>query len=280
VPPELREDQGEFEAALKHEIPDDLVSLQDIQGNVHSHSTWSDGKHTLEEMTKAALALGMKYLTVTEHSQTAGYAGGLKEDDLKRQSDEVDALNEKYKGIRLLKGVESDILEDGRLDYPDHVLEKLDVVICSIHARHGQDEQAMTKRVLTAIQNPFFQIWGHPTGRLIQKRDPAPMRMEEILDACARHGVVVEVNGGPERLDLSAEHVRLALHRGLKICASTDSHSIHELALNLPLAVGTARRGWARRGDIVNAMSVGGFLGSLRKHWQLLQVPPRVVSPR
>lgn len=266
VPPELREDWGEIEAALEHRLPKDLITEHDIVGNVHAHSTWSDGKHSLAEMAKAAQAMGLKYLTVTEHSQTAGYAGGLKQDDLKRQWDEIDALNAQLKGFTLLKGVESDILEDGRLDYPDAFLEKLDVVICSIHARHSQTEEQMTKRILNALENPFFMIWGHPTGRLLLKREPSPMKMEQLLDKAAEKGVAVEVNGGPERLDLSAEHVRLALQRKLKLVASTDAHSTQELHDNLPYAVGTARKGWARKGDILNARSVKDFKAALRRH--------------
>ena len=266
VPPELREDWGEIEAALEHRIPRDLITQEDVIGNVHSHTTWSDGRNSLEEMALTAKAMGLKYLTVTEHSQTAGYAGGLKEDDLKRQWEEIDAINAKLKGFTLLKGIESDILEDGRLDYPERLLEKLDVVICSIHQRHSQNEEQMTKRVLAALDNPFFMIWGHPTGRLLLKREPAPMRMEQILDKAAERAVTIEVNGAPERLDLSAEHVRLALQRKLKLVVSTDAHSITELHDNLPYAVGTARKGWARKGDVLNARSIEDFKAALRPH--------------
>ncbi len=266
VPPELREDWGEIEASLEHRLPKDLLTQGDIVGNVHAHTTWSDGKNSLEEMARTAQAMGMKYLTVTEHSQTAGYAGGLKEDDLKRQWDEIDEVNAKLKGFVLLKGVESDILEDGRLDYPEKLLEKLDLVIGSIHQRHSQNEEQMTKRMLAAFDNPFFMIWGHPTGRLLLKREPAPMRMEQILDKAAEKGVAVEVNGGPERLDLSAEHVRLALQRKLNLVVSTDAHSTEELKANLPYAVGTARKGWARKSDVLNARSAKDFKAALRPH--------------
>ncbi len=266
VPPELREDWGEVEAALKHALPTDLIEVGDVTGNVHSHSTWSDGKNSLEEMASAAKAMGLKFLTVTEHSQTAGYAGGLKTDKLLEQLDAIDELNAKLKGLKLLKGVESDILEDGTLDYPEKVLEKLDLVICSIHQRHSQSEEQMTKRILKAMDNPFFQIWGHPTGRLLLKREPAALKMEPILDKAAEKGVVVEVNGGPERLDLSAEHVRLALQRKVKLCISTDSHSVEELRDNLPLAVATARKGWARKHDVINALGSKEFLARLRPH--------------
>jgi DNA polymerase (family 10) len=266
VPPELREDWGEVEASLEGRLPQDLITPRDILGNVHAHTTWSDGRNSLEEMALAAKAMGLQYLTVTEHSQTAGYAGGLKEDDLKRQWDEIDAVNAKIKGLTLLKGIESDILEDGRLDYPDAFLEKLDVVICSIHQRHSQNEDQMTKRMLAAFDNPFFMIWGHPTGRLLLKREPAPMRMEEILDKAAERGITIEVNGGPERLDLSAEHVRLALQRNLKLVLSTDAHSVDELRDNLPYALGMARKGWARKSDVLNARPVREFKAALRAH--------------
>ena len=265
VPPELREDDGEIEAALKGELPDDLITAADIVGNVHSHSTWSDGVNSLEDMAKAAKALGLKYMTVTEHSQTSNYAGGLKIDALKKQWDEIDAINEKIKGITLLKGIESDILEDGRLDYDDAILEKLDVVIGSIHQRYNQDEAAMTKRVLAAFDNPYLQIWGHPTGRLINKRDPAPMRMDEILDKAAKKGITVEVNGQPDRLDLASDSIRKALSRGIRLVVSTDAHSIDELKRHLPYAIGQARRGWARKSDVINARDLKGFKKAIER---------------
>lgn len=265
VPPELREDWGEIEAALTHSLPTDLVMRQDIIGNVHSHTTWSDGVDSLEAMALAAKKLGMTYFTVTEHSQTSSYAGGLTEDRLRQQWDEIDAVNEKVKGIRLLKGIETDILEDGSLDYPDAVLEKLDVVIGSIHQRYSQDEAKMTARVLRAFDNPHLMIWGHPTGRLLLKREPALMNMERILDKAAEKGITMEVNGCPERLDLKPEHVRSALKRGLKISISTDAHSTHELAWHLPLAVACAQKGWARQSDVVNTLNSDDFLKAIRR---------------
>ncbi|MER2562960.1 MAG: DNA polymerase/3'-5' exonuclease PolX [Myxococcaceae bacterium] len=266
VPPELREDWGEIEAALAHELPEDLITRADLAGNVHAHTTWSDGINSLEEMARAAKALGYSYYTVTEHSQTSGYAGGLSIEKLKQQWDEIDRVNDLVKGIRLLKGIESDILEDGSLDYPDSVLEQLDVVIGSIHQRYSQDEDQMTKRVLKAFDNPHLHIWGHPTGRLINKREPAPMRMEEILDKAAKKGITIEVNGCPERMDLSPEHVRKALERGLKLSISTDAHSTNELSVHLPFALASARKGWARVGDVVNTRDVKGFLKAIRRN--------------
>lgn len=266
VPPELREDQGEIEAALKHALPTDLITREDLLGNVHAHSTWSDGRDSLEAMVRAAQALGMRYFTVTEHSQTSNYAGGLTLDRLKAQWDEIARVQELFPSITLLRGIESDILEDGRLDYPDSVLEQLDVVIGSIHQRYSQDEAAMTRRVLNAFDNPHLHIWGHPTGRLLLKREAAPMRMEELLDKAATRGIVVEVNGCPERMDLKPEHVRLALQRGLKLSLSTDAHSVEELKSHLTWAVVTARRGWARKTDVINALDVKAFRRAIARH--------------
>jgi len=263
IPPELREDTGEIDAALAGKLPEDLITLEDIQGAVHAHSTWSDGKNSLEEMARAAQALGLKYLTVTEHSQAAIYAGGLKEDDLRRQWDEIDRVNETVRGVRLLKGIEVDILESGALDYSDGILERLEVVIGSIHVRHSMDEEQMTRRLLQAFDNPHLHILGHPTGRLLQSREPYPLRMEAVLDKAAERGVTVEVNGKPERLDLKTEHVRQAVQRGVKLVVSADAHKVADLG-NLAFAVATARRGWARKGDILNTLPAEGFVETLR----------------
>ncbi|MFL5346045.1 MAG: DNA polymerase/3'-5' exonuclease PolX [Hyalangium sp.] len=263
VPPELREDHGEIEAAQEGRLPEPLVTMEDVRGVVHSHSTWSDGKNSLEEMARAAQALGLQYLTVTEHSQAAVYAGGLKEDDLQRQWEEIDRVNEKVRGFRLLKGIEVDILETGALDYRDSVLEQLEVVIASVHVRHSMNEEQMTQRVLNAMDNPFLNIIGHPTGRLIHEREPYPLRMEAVLDRAAERGVVMEVNGKPARLDLKAEHVRQAVQRGVKLVVSADAHKVADLH-HLPFAVATARRGWARKGDILNTLPAERFISTLK----------------
>jgi DNA polymerase (family 10) len=264
VPPELREDTGEVEAALEGTLPGELVSLEDVVGVVHSHSTWSDGRHSLEEMAQAAAARGLRYLTVTEHSETAHYAGGLKPDDLRRQWDEIDRVNERVPRVRLLKGLEADILEDGRLDCDERLLEQLEVVIGSVHVRHGMDEEQMTRRLLAALTQPFLHILGHPTGRLIHEREPSPFRVEEVLGRAAERGVAVEVNGNPRRLDLKAEHVRQAVRQGVRLVVSADAHSAADLD-NLAFAVATARRGWARRSDVLNTRSAEGFLAALRE---------------
>jgi DNA polymerase (family X) len=264
VPPELREDAGEVEAALAGTLPQDLVALEDVLGAVHAHSTWSDGRNSLEEMARAAKALGLRYLTVTEHSEAAIYARGLKQDDLRRQWEEIDRVNEAVPGMRLLKGIEVDILETGALDYPDSLLEQLEVVIGSIHVRHGLDEAQMTRRLLAAFDNPFLQILGHPTGRLLNEREPYALRMEEVLDRAAERGVAMEVNGKPQRLDLHAGHVRQAVSRGVRLVVSCDAHQAEDLR-NLAYAVATARRGWARRDDVLNTRPAEAFLRTLRR---------------
>ncbi|WP_347402615.1 DNA polymerase/3'-5' exonuclease PolX [Corallococcus macrosporus] len=264
VPPELREDNGEVEAARAGKLPKDLVTLEDVQGAVHAHSTWSDGRNSLEEMARAAQALGLKYLTITEHSEAAIHAGGLKVDDLKRQWEEIDRVNAAVPGVRLLKGIEVDILESGALDYADSVLEQLEVVIASIHVRHSMDEDQMTRRVLAALDNPHLHILGHPTGRLIQSREPYALRMEEVLERARERGVAVEINGKPARLDLKAEYVRQAVGLGVKLVVSCDAHRQEDLK-NLAYAVATARRGWARKQDILNTRSAESFLAALRE---------------
>ncbi len=263
VPPELREDWGEIEAAQEQRLPGELLTSFDVLGNVHSHSTWSDGRNSLEEMARAAQALGFRYLTVTEHSQSAFYARGLKPDDLKRQWEEIDRINSQFQGFRLLRGSEVDILENGELDFPDALLEQLEVVIASVHSRFQMDQDQMTQRVLRAFQNPFLQILGHPTGRLINSREPYPLRMEEVLDQAAEKGIALEVNGNPHRLDLKAEQVRGAIKRGVKLVVSTDAHSVAELR-HLKYSVGTARKGWAKKEDVLNTLPAAQFAAALK----------------
>jgi DNA polymerase (family 10) len=257
VPPELRENEGEIEAALKQKLPTDLITIEDIQGMVHCHTTYSDGRNSVLEMAHAAEALGMKYLTITDHSPTASYAGGLTVDRLKRQWDEIDETQEKVK-IRLLKGTESDITQKGALDYPDRILEKFDIIVASIHARYKMDEDQMTRRIVSAMKQPVFKIWGHALGRLIQRRPPFACRVEEILDVIAESRAAIEVNGDPHRLDMEPRWLREARKRKIKFVISTDAHSTRDM-LNLKFGVGIARRGWVRRGEVLNTLSIGKF---------------------
>jgi len=262
VAPELREDRGEIEAALDGSVPQDLIELGDIRGMTHCHTTYSDGKASIEEMARAAEAMGMQYMTITDHSPAAHYAGGVTLDRLKQQWDEIARVQENVK-VRLLRGTESDILEDGALDYPDAVLEKFDVIIASIHSRMKMDEATMTRRLVNAMRQPIFKIWGHALGRLVMRRDPFACRVEEVLDAVAESRAAIEINGDPHRLDLAPEHAQAARARGIKFVVSTDAHSTDNLHY-LRYGVHTARRGWIRRGDVLNALSADDFLRAVK----------------
>lgn len=262
VPAELREDHGEVEAALAGKIPEDLVMTEDIRGMVHCHTTYSDGKHSVEQMVAAAEALGMKYITITDHSPTAFYAGGVKIDRLQRQWEEIDEVQEKTK-VKILKGTESDIVADGSLDYPDWILEQFDVIVASIHSRYKMDEDKMTQRIVTAMRQPVFKIWGHALGRLIQKRPPFDCRVEEILDVIAESRAAVEVNGDPYRLDMEPRWLREARKRKIKFVISVDAHSTGALN-NLKFGVGIARRGGIRKGEVLNTLGVKAFQKAVR----------------
>lgn len=262
IAPELREDAGEIEAALKKTLPADLITLADIKGMIHCHTTYSDGKHSVAEMARAAEAMGMKYLTITDHSPTAFYAGGLKLDRLKRQWEEIDEIQEQVK-IKLLKGTESDILSDGSLDYPDDVLERFDVVIASIHSRYKMDAEKMTKCLITAMQQPVFKIWGHALGRLIQRRPPFACDVERILDVIAESRAAIEVNGDPYRLDMEPRWIREARKRKIKFVISVDAHSMGAMH-NLKYGVAQARRGWLQRSEVLNALPLAKFRQAVR----------------
>jgi len=256
IPAEMREDEGEIEAAVAGNLPQALT-LEDIRGMTHCHTVYSDGHNSIEEMALAAEARGMAYLTVTDHSPTAYYARGVGLDRLRAQWEEIARVQERVK-IKILKGTESDILADGSLDYPDFFLEQFDVIIASIHARHKMDSEQMTARLLRALKSPFFKIWGHPLGRLIPSRPPFACRMEEVLDAIAESRCAIEVNGDPRRLDLEPRWIRAARARGIKFVISTDAHSIAGLD-NLPYGVAMARRGWLTRGEVLNTLDAEKF---------------------
>ncbi len=258
IPPELREGAGEVEAARAGTLPQDLVALDDVHGLVHCHTDYSDGRHTIEEMARAADRLGMSYLTITDHSPTAFYANGLDADRLRTQWDEIARVQERV-SVRLLRGTESDILADGALDYPDAILERLDVIIASIHARHRMDADRMTERIIRAMKHPCFKIWGHALGRLILSRPPVPARVEEILDVIADSRAAIEINGDPHRLDLEPRWVRAARERGIRFVISTDAHATGELR-NLRYGVAMARRGWVRRGEVLNTLDADAFV--------------------
>jgi DNA polymerase (family 10) len=262
VPPELREDQGEVEAAMAGSLPEDLITSDDIRGMVHCHTTYSDGKHSIEQMVHAAESMGMKYVTITDHSPTAFYAGGVKIDRLQLQWEEIERVQEQAK-IKILKGTESDILKDGALDYPDWILEQFDVIVASIHSRYKMNEDQMTRRIVTAMQQPVFKIWGHALGRLIQKRPPFDCRVEEILDVIAESRAAIEINGDPYRLDMEPRWLREARKRKIKFVVSVDAHSMGALQ-NVKYGVGIARRGWVKRGEVLNTLGLKAFQKAVR----------------
>ena len=262
IPAELREGEGEIEAALAGELPEDLVTLDDVKGMAHCHTTYSDGKHSLDAMVRGAEAMGMKYITITDHSPTAFYAGGVKLDDLRRQWDEIDELQDQVK-IKILRGTESDILADGRLDYPDDILERFDVIVASIHARYKMNGEKMTERIVTAMRQPVFKIWGHALGRLIERRPPFDCDVERILDVIAESKAAVEINGDPYRLDMEPRWVREARKRKIKFLISVDAHSVGAMN-NLKFGVAMARRGWVRRGEVLNTLTPAAFQKAVR----------------
>jgi DNA polymerase (family X) len=228
-----------------------------VRGLVHCHTVYSDGRHTIEQMARAADALGIRYLTITDHSPTASYAHGVATDRLRAQWDELARVQETV-AVRLLRGTESDILADGALDYPDAILEQLDVIIASIHARHRMDAARMTERIVRAMRHPCFKIWGHALGRLILSRPPIAVDLERILDVIAESRAAIEINGDPHRLDLEPRLVRRARERSIPFVISTDAHATGELA-NLRYGVAMARRGWVRRGEVLNTLDVDAF---------------------
>jgi DNA polymerase (family 10) len=262
IPPELREDEGEIEAALAKKLPEDLVTEADIKGIVHAHTTYSDGIHTLEAMVRGAEEMGMKYITITDHSPTAIYANGLKIDRLKRQWDEIDEVQEKV-SIKILRGTESDIIASGKLDYPDAVLEKFDVIVASIHARYKMDSEKMTERITTAMREPVFKIWGHGLGRLLQRRPPFECDVERILDVIAESRAAIEINGDPYRLDLEPRWLREARKRKIKFVVSTDAHSVKAMN-NIKYGVAMARRGWITRKEVLNTLNTSAFAKAVK----------------
>ena len=262
IPPELRENAGEIEAALAGKLPEDLIAVEDIKGMVHCHTTYSDGVHTLEQMVRGAEEMGMKYITITDHSPTAIYANGLKLDRLQRQWEEIDELQEKV-SIKILRGTESDIVAGGGLDYPDAVLEKFDVIVASIHARYKMDSAKMTERITRAMRYPVFKIWGHALGRLLQRRPAFECDVEGILDVIAESKAAIEINGDPYRLDLEPRWVREARKRKIKFVISTDAHSVKAMT-NLKYGVAMARRGWVQRKEVLNTLNTSQFMKAVR----------------
>ncbi|HLW99154.1 MAG TPA: DNA polymerase/3'-5' exonuclease PolX [Candidatus Acidoferrales bacterium] len=262
IPPELRENTGEIEAAAGHELPK-LVELGDIRGDMQMHTVASDGKNSIEEMGAAARELGYEYIALTDHSQAVTVANGMDEKRTLEQIKKIHDAQKRVNGIRLLAGIEVDIRKDGTLDLKDEVLAELDVVVASVHSYMNMERAEMTERMLAAIESPYTQIIAHPTGRLLLRREPFEYDMEKVFDACRERGVAMECNAYPDRLDLRDAHLRLARDRGVKIVISTDSHSTRTLPY-MKYGVLTARRGWITKADVLNTQPLSAFLASLR----------------
>jgi DNA polymerase (family 10) len=254
VPPELREDTGEIDAAEKHELPA-LIELDALHGTFHCHTDWSDGNATLAEMAEAARALGLKYLGIADHSQSLTVANGLTPDRVRRQQEEIDRLNARLKGIRLFKGTECDILADGSLDFDDDLLTTFDYVVASVHTRFNMTEEEMTERMVRAVSNPYVTMLGHATGRLLLSRDSYRVDLETVLQAAAKHGTMVEINAQPLRLDLDWLHCKRARALGVQLVINPDAHSTGELEL-LRFGVDVARRGWLEKKDVFNTRTL------------------------
>ena len=254
IPAELRENAGEIEAARRGELPR-LIELADLKGDLHAHTKATDGRHALREMALAAKARGLAYLAITEHSRRETMAHGLDPQRLARQIDEIDRLNREPDGITLLKGIEVDILEDGSLDLPDSILARLDLVVGAVHSHFNLSRQRQTERILAALEQPHFSMLAHPSGRLIDRREPYDVDMLRIIRKARDRGVFLELNAHPERLDLSDTHCRMAKEEGVLVSVNSDAHSVLEFD-NLQYGVGQARRGWLEKREVLNTRAL------------------------
>ena len=253
VPPELREDRGEIHAAQKHKLPD-LIALDDIRGDLHLHSKWTDGNSTILEMVRACQERGYQYCAITDHSKAVRVAGGLGAEDFKKQCEEIEQVRQKVRGITVFTGCEVDILPDGSLDLPDDLLDKLEVVVAAVHSRMDMPQREMTQRVLKALAHPAVTILAHPTGRLINRREPFAIDLEAISHAAKENNVALELNAQPDRLDLNDRHLLRAKEIGVKIVISTDAHSTGQLQ-SMRYGIDQARRGWLEKRQVLNTMT-------------------------
>jgi len=262
IPPELREKAIAIEKAKAREIPH-LVDEKDLKGMIHVHSTWSDGFNSIEQMAIAAKNLGFEYIAICDHSQTARYANGLEPERVLQQHKEIDELNSKGLGIRILKGIESDILPDGSLDYSEDILRQFDLVVASVHSHFKMTKSEMTRRIIYAIMSPYTHILGHPTGRLLLARDSYEVDVKEIIDTAADYGKIIELNANPYRLDLPCEYLMYVKEKGVKISINPDSHDYNSL-VDVFYGVKFARKGWLEPKDVVNCLSVDDFMSYIK----------------
>jgi len=264
IPPELRENRGEIEAAREKRLPR-LVELGDIKGDLHVHTNWSDGASTVEEIAEAARRRGYQYLVISDHSHGLGIAKGLTPERLREQRAIIDELNRRWSDFRLLQGAEVEIRADGSLDYPDEVLASLDLVIASIHTGLRQDRERITARVINAMRNPYVDIIGHPSGRILGQREESAVDMDEVLRVAKETGTILEVNGTPDRLDLDDVYIRRAVEMGVKLAIDSDAHNLYGLD-SLEFGVAMARRGWAEPKDVVNTLPLEELLKTLKRN--------------
>jgi DNA polymerase (family 10) len=265
IPPELRENLGEIDAAEKHTLPE-LITLQDIQGDVHMHTVETDGKNTIEEMAEAAKACGYKYMAITDHSKNLAFANGLDDTRAVAHIQKIREANDKIGDITIFAGIEVDILADGDLDLSDDVLAQMDIVIASVHSVFNQEPAKMTDRLLKAISNPNTSVIGHPTGRLQLRRDAYQFDMDAVLTAAAKHKIAMELNSYPDRLDLNDIHLRQAKQRGVKVVINTDSHHISHLD-KIRFGIMQARRAWLTKNDVLNTLPAGAFAKAMKHGW-------------
>lgn len=258
VPPELRENRGEIEVAMEHKLPK-LVKLEEVKGDLHCHSKWSEGTMTIKEVAEKARSLGLSYVAITDHSKSLGIAHGLDEERLAEQGKEIDALNRELDGFTVLKGIECDIKADGSMDLTDSSLADLDFVVASIHSGFKNDEETMTNRMVSAIHNEHVDAIGHPTGRIIQKRKPYPLNLDRVIEEAAVQHVALEINAYPERLDLDDVVSRKAMEAGAVVSIGTDAHALNQMDF-LPLGVSVARRGWLTAKDVANTRTAKELL--------------------
>ena len=257
IPPELREDQGEIEAAEQGRLPE-LIGQVHMAGVIHCHSNYSDGRTTILQMAEPCREAGYHYLVICDHSQSAQYAGGLKPGDVERQMEEIDRVNQQIKGFRIFKGIESDIGPEGELDYDDVLLETLDLVIASIHSRMSMDAETMTRRICRALEHPATTILGHPTGRLLLQREPYHLDLEQVIRAAAEHDVILEINANPHRLDLDWRYMRMAREVGCRFAINPDAHATDGIA-DIRFGVGVARKGGLTPDTVINTMPAQAF---------------------
>jgi DNA polymerase (family 10) len=263
VPPELREDAGEIEAARESRLPH-LVQGSDVRGDLHVHTDWTDGTGSVAEMARAAMDMGYQYIAVCDHSKSLGVAGGLDEEEVRLQGEEIDRVNGEVEGFRVLKGIEVEIDKNGGLDLDDSVLRDLDIVVAAVHSAFNMGKEAMTARIETALKNEHVDVLAHPTGRLIGRREPYELDVDRIVDTAAKTGTVLEINASPDRLDLPDRWSRRAVRAGCRLALNTDAHSTAGLG-DMEFGVAVARRSWATPGDIVNTLSLDDLRRALRR---------------